>query len=79
MIEFGRVGKILAGDDVGKYVKVQELPDDPPSFLVLMAHDQGFLRGCGDYWVEDYESLKGFFSESQWEVEWLECDTREVK
>ncbi|MFK8906629.1 hypothetical protein [Streptomyces sp. YS-3] len=70
MIEIGKVGWIRSGDDAGKYVKVQELPDSPSSFLILLAYDSGFSRRCGDYWVEDRESLKAFFDEGQWVVEW---------
>ncbi|MEW1719394.1 hypothetical protein [Streptomyces sp. NPDC093109] len=72
MIEIGKVGKISSGDDSGKFVKVQELHDNPSSFLILMAYDSEFKVGYGDYWVEDYESLKGFFTESQWKIEWIE-------
>ncbi|WP_344632911.1 hypothetical protein [Streptomyces glaucosporus] len=71
MIEVGRVGRISSGDHSGKFVKVRELPDDPPSFLVLLAHDRGFRRGYGDYWVEDRASLEQFFAEGSWVVEWL--------
>ncbi|MFE9885830.1 hypothetical protein [Streptomyces scopuliridis] len=71
MIQIGKVGGISAGDDTGKFVKIQELPDDPPSYLILMAYDAEFQVGYGDYWVEDYESLKEFFAESRWVIEWL--------
>ncbi|MFJ1645775.1 hypothetical protein [Streptomyces sp. NPDC088258] len=74
MIEIGKIGRISSGDDSGKFVKIQELHDDPPSFLILMAYDSEFKNGCGDYWVEDYDSLKGFFTESQWEIQWTEND-----
>uniref|UniRef100_A0AAU2V3R2 Uncharacterized protein n=1 Tax=Streptomyces sp. NBC_00003 TaxID=2903608 RepID=A0AAU2V3R2_9ACTN len=72
MIEIGKVGWIRSGDESGKFVKVNELPDSPPSYLILIAHDREFKRGCGDYWVEDFESLEGFFAEGAWVVEWLD-------
>lgn len=64
------VGRIVAGDEVGKFVRVEELVGEPPSFLVLLACDREFTRGCGDYWVEDLESLGQFFAEGGWVVEW---------
>ena len=70
MIKIGKIGYIRSGDDEGKYVKIQELADSPPSYLVLMAHDRAFKNGYGDYWVEDYQSLEGFFAEGQWVVDW---------
>ncbi|MEV3853722.1 hypothetical protein AB0J38_05265 [Streptomyces sp. NPDC050095] len=72
MIEIGKVGRIAAGDESGKYVRVDELPDSPRSYLILLAHDREFTRGCGDYWVEDYPSLEQFFAEGKWAVEWPE-------
>ncbi|QLH20467.1 hypothetical protein [Streptomyces sp. Rer75] len=64
------VGRIRAGDEAGKYVRIQELPDSPPGYLILMARDRDFRDGCGDYWVEDRESLEAFFAEGDWIIEW---------
>ncbi|NDK30087.1 hypothetical protein FSY75_37890 [Streptomyces sp. TR1341] len=72
MIRVGKVGQISSGDEAGKFVKIKELPDSPPSYLVLLAHDQEFTHGCGDYWVEDFPSLEQFFSEGKWVVDWLD-------
>ncbi|MFK4071767.1 hypothetical protein [Streptomyces sp. NPDC029674] len=69
-MEFEKVGRISSGDDAGKYVKIQELPDSPPSYLILLACDPEFVNGCGDYWVEDRPSLEGFFREGRWVVDW---------
>jgi hypothetical protein len=74
MIPYDRAGKISTGDHVGKFVKIKELPDNPSSFLVLLAHDARFEKGCGDYWVEDYASLLEFFTEAKWVIEWSEND-----
>lgn len=71
VIRVGVVGLIRYGDDAGKYVRVQELPDATPSYLVLMARDQEFTSGDGDCWVEDHAALEEFFAESRWVVEWL--------
>ncbi|MGW2478065.1 hypothetical protein [Streptomyces sp. NPDC001665] len=70
MIKIGVLGKITKGDEVGRYVFIKELPDDPPSYLVLTASDAEFEICGGDEWVEDYPSLGEFFEEGQWIVEW---------
>ncbi|MFJ9109675.1 hypothetical protein [Streptomyces sp. NPDC102283] len=70
MIEIDDVGRMTAGDECGKFVRIEELPDDPPSYLILIAEDPEFLDGCGDHWVENREDLDRFFTEARWEVEW---------
>ncbi|UNO41077.1 hypothetical protein [Streptomyces sp. MST-110588] len=70
MIKINTLGRISAGDDQGKYVKIQELLDDPPSFLVLTAADPDFTHEGGDEWVEDFASLQQFFEEARWVIDW---------
>lgn len=70
MIKIGAVGRISSGDEQGKYVKIQELPDDPPSYLILTAADRDFRHDGGDAWVEDRASLSQYFEEAHWIVEW---------
>lgn len=67
----GVVGRIVAGDELAKFVRVDVLPGEPPSYLVLLAYDPEFRRGCGDFWVEDLASVGQFFAEGEWAVEWL--------
>ncbi|MEU8971564.1 barstar family protein [Streptomyces monashensis] len=71
-LKIGEVGRITAGDEAGQFVKIEELPDSPPSYLILLAHDLEFTRGRGDHWVEDLPSLEQFFAEGKWIVEWLD-------
>lgn len=70
MIKVGVVGRIISGEEQGRYVRIQKLPDDPPSYLVLTATDRNFEREGGDAWVEDESSLIQFFEESRWVVQW---------
>lgn len=65
-----KVGHIRTGDEAGTHIRVQGLADSPASYLILMAHDRDFRDGCGDYWVEDRESLEEFLAEGGWIVEW---------
>jgi hypothetical protein len=70
MIRVGVLGRIIEGDETGRFVFIKELPDDPPSYLVLTAPDEEFKVAGGDEWVEDYSSLIPFFEEGQWVVDW---------
>lgn len=70
MIRIGQVGKLVSGDEEGNFVKINEFPGSPPSYLILLAHDQGFTCGCGDYWVEDFASLEQFFADGEWLANW---------
>jgi hypothetical protein len=72
MIRIGVVGRIESGDEQGKFVKIQELPDQPPSYLVLTAADPDFTTDGGDDWVEDLPSLEQYFGEAQWAIVWEE-------
>lgn len=74
MIRIGTVGRIESGGDQGKFVKIQELPDDPPSFLIHTAIDGEFWTDGGDEWVEDYASLEQFVREAQWVIAWRDSE-----
>ncbi|MFF4533963.1 hypothetical protein ACFY1P_32425 [Streptomyces sp. NPDC001407] len=70
MIRVGVVGRIASGDEQGRYVLIKELPDVPPSYLILTAADSDFQTAGGDSWVEDEASLQQFFDEARWVVAW---------
>ncbi|CAM5682733.1 hypothetical protein ACTFBT_18425 [Streptomyces microflavus] len=71
MIQIGKVGAISGGEEGGRFVKINELPDDPPNYLILLAHDRDFTRGCGDYWAESSDDLGEFINEASWSITWL--------
>lgn len=68
-IRIGPIGKIAAGDDAGKYVKVVDDSANTGGFLILVGSDRDMSDGH-DYWVEDRATLDRFFQESKWGVEW---------
>jgi hypothetical protein len=71
MIQIGKKGRIIHGDSVGSYVMIQNDHENTGGFLILTAEDPTFRQGFDD-WVEDMETLKRYFEESQWEIEWLD-------
>lgn len=66
----GKIGKIVAGDEVGRFVKIVDDSKNTGGFLILTADDVQFHNGY-DNWVEDEISLNRYFQESGWLVEWL--------
>ena len=86
-IRLNWIGKIVSGDDAGWFVKVVDAGKKPGgSYLILTADidifdpkttpegSQGF-----DDWVENWESLEGYFAESKWVIEWLRHEPPESK
>lgn len=69
-IPFETVGKILAGEERGKFVKVKPDQENTGGFLILTGEDREFKNGH-DGWVKDEADLEGYFRESGWLVEWL--------
>ncbi|RYF53830.1 MAG: hypothetical protein EOO27_25225 [Comamonadaceae bacterium] len=68
-IPVDRVGRIVAGEEKGRFLKVI---DDSPStggFLILTA-DSADMAGGHDSWVENTAALQAYFDESRWEIDW---------
>ncbi|ALP66325.1 MULTISPECIES: hypothetical protein [Paraburkholderia] len=68
-ILFGTVGRIIAGDSAGFYVKVVDDAENTGGFLILTSDRADMTTGF-DNWVETREAVAGFFAESNWEVAW---------
>ena len=69
-VRIGQVGRIIAGDEAGKYVKVVDDKENTGGYLILTANTPDMRVGF-DNWVENKESLSDYFVEAGWSVEWL--------
>jgi ribosomal protein L14E/L6E/L27E len=67
-IRIGEVGKVVAGEDAGKYVKVVD--DSGKGLLILLCSDPEMRIGFDD-WVQDIATLRRYFSVKGWTIEWL--------
>ncbi len=69
-IRIGQVGRIIAGDEIGTYVKVIDDAESTGGYLILTAAEPD-MRGSFDNWVENKDSLSQYFAESGWSIDWL--------
>ena len=72
-IKVGEVGKIMAGENSGRYVQVVDDRANSGGFLVLTASGPDMREGF-DSWVESAEVLERFFVEAGWDVDWSVSD-----
>ncbi|HIP39179.1 MAG TPA: hypothetical protein EYG88_07355 [Desulfocapsa sulfexigens] len=70
MIKISVKGKILKGDDAGKFVEILDDTGESGGFLIITSPDTKFEQGHDD-WVEDMNALEKYFIESKWEIEWF--------
>ena len=66
-------GIILAGDEKGFYVRVQDDTENTGGFLILtwrklLTESNG--KEAYDDWVENIASVENYFRQSKWLVEW---------
>jgi len=70
-IRLATIGRIIAGEDVGRYVEVIDDWADSGGFLIL-TFDAADRSGNGhDSWVETIVDVDLYFEECGWDVEWL--------
>jgi len=72
MLLIGKVGVIKSGDDAGYQVKVVDDSCVSGGFFILISKNFNDPNAeVFDSWVESYESLEGYFTESKWRINWL--------
>jgi len=69
-IKFGEVGRIVAGQEQGRYVKVVDDVADTGGFFIPTATALDMHEGSFDSWVENGEMLQRFIEEAGWIIEW---------
>ena len=71
-LKIGVVGRIVAGEETGRYVEILDDSAATGGFLVCL-YQRPDRSGEGfDYWVEKIEHAQAFLDDCGMEVEWLE-------
>ena len=66
-IPIDKIGFIESGSQAGFFIKViHDTPSRDGGYYILTNRNKEYY----DNWVVDYESLKGFFSEVDWIINW---------
>ena len=74
MVKLDTIGKILEGDQVGWYVKV-EYDTASGGYYIYQFKNKVEQNGLGeayDDWLESLEDVQGYFEESDWNIDWSE-------
>lgn len=69
-VRIGQIDRIIAGYEIGNYVKVIDDKENTGGYLILIAAAPNMQVGF-DNWVENKEALAGYFVEAGWSIEWL--------
>lgn len=70
-LRVGVLGRIVAGDDAGRYVEVLDDTSSSGGFLILTYDHSDRSGNAYDSWVESIGDADLYFEESSWDVEWL--------
>lgn len=69
-IQIGKVGRIVAGQEMGSYIRVVDDEASTGGFLIFSGTASDMQDGF-DSWVENEQMLQRYFEESKWVIEWL--------
>ena len=69
-ILIGKWGKIIAGDEIGRYVFVEDdSTGSTGGFYVFTSPEPSLKKGFDD-WVKDINDLEKYFGEAGWQIQW---------
>ncbi|MBW3084955.1 hypothetical protein KEM60_01146 [Austwickia sp. TVS 96-490-7B] len=71
-LRVGVLGRIVAGEDFGRFVEVVDDADTSGGFLILTYDNVDRPGDAYDSWVESIIDVEPYFAECGWEVEWLD-------
>ncbi|MBL3558394.1 hypothetical protein JK643_18565 [Marinobacter sp. JB05H06] len=70
-IRVGKIGVVLAGENIGWQIRVEDDSVNTGGYLVLTSRDFTDPHAeAFDDWVEDEGALQEYFRESGWVVKW---------
>lgn len=69
-LRIGVVGRLVAGDEAGRFVEVVDDADSSGGFLVQIYEHPDRSGVAYDSWVESIVDVDSYFDEMGWAVEW---------
>lgn len=66
-------GRILEGKYKNWHIFIQDDTENTGGYLILLSspnESEGY-----DDWVENWQSLEGYFREANWKIQWLEDES----
>lgn len=66
-LKIGKKGLILNGEFKDWQIFIQDLDNGEGAYLILLTSPDG--QGYDD-WVENMQSLKGYFEKAKWDILW---------
>lgn len=70
-LKVGVLGRIVAGDDAGRFVEIADDASTSGGFLILTYDNADRSGNAYDSWMQSIIDVELYFAESGWEVEWL--------
>jgi hypothetical protein len=71
-LNIGTIGRITAGNDVGRFVEIIDDSTSSGGFLILTFDNADRSGNAYDSWVESIADADLYCAESDWEIEWLD-------
>ncbi len=68
-------GRILEGELKNWVIVIQDLHRGKGSYLILLSSPNGSENY--DDWVENWQSLEGYFREAKWKIQWLDEEPKQ--
>lgn len=68
---FNKIGKIIAGDEMGGFIKIINDIENTGGYYILFSENIDFVC-VYDSWVENQEDLNKYFEESKWIIKWID-------
>lgn len=69
-IRINTLGRIIAGEDLGQYLKIIDDSENTGGFIILTSTNTEF-SSCFDSWVANQSDLETFINESGWKIQWM--------